>query len=95
MEFLCYNCIDMEEKIIIRFRDLTLKSHREKLINDEENLEDYLLGVQPGRSVKHHNFGRGIIKTIEDSKIQVEFKDKDRLFSYPSSFLEGYLTIDE
>jgi hypothetical protein len=53
--------------------------------------------IRPGSIVWHKAFGQGSVITIEPEKgtILVKFEGKNRLFQFPGSFLQGFLSKEK
>lgn len=50
-------------------------------------------GVKVGVIVKHKAFGDGVVKSIDNSLITVEFGGVDKKFQFPGAFDQGFLKI--
>lgn len=51
--------------------------------------------ITPGTRVTHKEYGIGTITNKTSEKIYVAFSDRHLIFSYPDSFIKGYLTIND
>lgn len=49
--------------------------------------------VKVGVIVKHKAFGDGVVKSIDNSLITVEFGGIDKKFQFPGAFDQGFLKI--
>ncbi|MDO4378989.1 MAG: GIY-YIG nuclease family protein [Erysipelotrichia bacterium] len=65
-------------------------------INSKKKWEKILTSVCVGTIVDHKKFGKGeVVKMDKDKKfIQVKFKEGEKRFIFPTSFIDGYLNIE-
>ncbi|MGN0163091.1 MAG: restriction endonuclease, partial [Candidatus Ornithomonoglobus sp.] len=50
-------------------------------------------GVKVGITVKHKAFGEGVVKSIDNNMITVEFNGAKKNFQFPGAFNQGFLKI--
>jgi hypothetical protein len=72
-----------------------LKTNAKPIVNSKTVIEMDLTGVVVGAIVHHKTFGDGTIVWIDKAgkHIRVKFSVGEKLFLFPSAFMQGYLTI--
>jgi len=54
---------------------------------------DIVFKVRIGMKIKHKAFGVGIVHSIDNGIIEVQFGYQIKKFQFPSAFLQGFLEI--
>ena len=54
---------------------------------------DIVSKVSIGMKIKHKAFGEGIVHSIENGIIEVQFGYQIKKFRFPSAFLQGFLEM--
>lgn len=61
---------------------------------DDEEASDYnpFESLKPGDKVIHKTMGQGVVKSLDEKYIVVEFSEKEMKLLFPDAFNKGYLT---
>lgn len=82
----------MKNSILI-FKDLSKSKTNERLVFSKDQEEKLLANLSEESNLYHKKFGRGKMIKIENDLIYVDFSGKEKMFSYPQVFIEGFISI--
>lgn len=82
----------MKNSILI-FKDLSKSKTNERLVFSKDQRENLLANLSQTSNLYHKKFGRGKMIKIENDLIYVDFSGKEKMFSYPQVFIEGFISI--
>lgn len=97
-----YTGIDRHSGTLIGGWDTVIDTSKQVAENPKEDIDsnphnqvetEPWMNLKVGDTVAHKTFGSGIIKSIDDKYIIVQFSDRESKFLFPLSFEKGYFEI--